>query len=92
MTSEKQFDVGDRVFSHYTMDWGTIRSIDRTYRDERHGVTGSALPDTTWYEVAFDEKGTQPMDDAHGNWDMARIVPERVARRYGYGPDPHPTV
>jgi hypothetical protein len=28
------------------------------------------------------------MDDAHGNWDMARIVPPHIAERYGYGSDP----
>jgi hypothetical protein len=28
------------------------------------------------------------LDDAHGNWDMARMVPPRIAERYGYGADP----
>lgn len=82
------FDVGDRVFSHYIMGWGTIVSIDTTYRDQTHGVTGSKLPDTTWYTIATDEGGRALLDDAHGNWEMARVVPPHIAERYGYGPDP----
>lgn len=90
MTSEPQFKVGDRVFSHYTMRWGTIVSVDRTYRDQTHGVTGSKLPDTTWYDVRADDGTRHLLDDAHGNWNMARIVPPAIAERYGYGPDPQP--
>lgn len=93
--TEPQFKVGDRVFSHYTRHpsagvsgWGTIERIDTTYRDQTHGVTGSRLPDTTWYEVRTDEDNVELLDDAHGNWDMARIVPPAIAARYGYGTDP----
>jgi hypothetical protein len=95
--TQPQFSIGDRVFSHYTKNtaagvsgWGTIARIDTTYRDQKHGVTGSPLPDTTWYEVTSDEGATHLLDDAHGNWDMARIVPPHIAMRYGYGPDPKP--
>jgi hypothetical protein len=84
----KQFDVGDRVFSHYEMAWGTIKRVGHTESDRTHGVTGSRLPDTTWYDVAFDNGATHVMDDAHGDWDMARIVPPHIARRFGYGSDP----
>lgn len=88
--TEPQFKPGDRVFSHYEMDWGTVEGILHTVRGAKHGVTGDALPDTTWYDVRFDKAshGTTMMDDAHGNWDMARIVPPHIATRYGYGKDP----
>jgi hypothetical protein len=89
--SEPKFKPGDRVFSHYLMKWGTVLSEHRTVRDQVHGVTGGKLPDTTWYEVQVD--GAELMrpellDDAHGDWEMARIVPPHIAERYGYGPDP----
>lgn len=94
-TTEPQFRVGDRVFSHYTRDrsrgisgWGTIERVGSTDRDRTHGVTGSSLPDTTWYEVQSDEGASNLLDDAHGDWEMARIVPPHIARRYGYGDDP----
>lgn len=93
--TEPQFQPGDRVFSHYTRNrergisgWGTIESISHTVRDATHGVTGSRLPDTTWYHVTPDEGGRELLDDAHGVWDMARIVPPHIAERYGYGKDP----
>jgi hypothetical protein len=86
--SKPQFGVGDRVFSHYAMDWGTVKKVGKTERNQSHGVTGSALPDTTWYEVEMDKGGTQLLDDAHGDWDMARLIPPSIARRYGYGEDP----
>ena len=85
------FSPGDRVFSHYAMKWGTVVSVKETVRDSVHGVTGSPLPDTTWYEVAMDgatNGAVELLDDAHGNWDMARIVPPAIATRYGYGTDP----
>ena len=57
-------------------------------------MTGSKLPDTTWYDVHYDgdpEGRTSSMlDDAHGNWDMARMVPPHIAKRFGYGDDPNP--
>jgi hypothetical protein len=91
MTTETQpqFKPGDRFFSHYVMDWGTVESISHTDRGQVHGVTGSKLPDTTWYKVVTDKHGDHDLlDDAHGDWDMARMVPPDVARRYGYGDDP----
>lgn len=87
--SQPQFSPGDRVFSHYCMDWGTVQSIKVTERGQTHGVTGSSLPDTTWYVVIMDKSGApERLDDAHGVWDMARIVPPAIAARYGYGNDP----
>lgn len=88
--TQPQFTPGDRVFSHYEMKWGTIEKVGTTYRGQTHGVTGSKLPDTTWYTVKLDGGGWSSLDDAHGNWDMARIVPPHIARRFGYGNDPAP--
>jgi hypothetical protein len=86
--TQPAFKVGDRVFSHYTMQWGTIEELDHTVRDAVHGVTGNPLPDTTWYKVRNDDGSYDLLDDAHGDWNMARVVPPRIARRYGYGDDP----
>lgn len=97
METQPQFKEGDRVFSHYTKHvaagvsgWGTIAKIGDTRRGAKHGVTGDPLPDTTWYTVRTDEGGRELLDDAHGNWEMARIVPPHIAERYGYGADPNP--
>jgi hypothetical protein len=86
--TEPYFTPGDRVFSHYTMTWGTVKAVNVTVRDAVHGVTGDPLPDTTWYEVEMDNGRGELLDDAHGDWNMARIVPPRIAKRYGYGDDP----
>lgn len=86
--TDPQFTPGDRVFSHYTMSWGTVEAIDHTVRDRVHGVTGTPLPDTTWYDIRMDDGSRELLDDAHGDWDMARIVPPAIAKRYGYGTDP----
>jgi hypothetical protein len=86
--TQPQFNPGNRVFTHYDMKWGTIRNLHRTHRGEIHGVTGDPLPDTTWYNVDMDDGSHGYYDDAHGNWDMARIVPPAIAKRYGYGDDP----
>jgi hypothetical protein len=86
--TEPQFKPGDRFFTHYDMKWGTVVSENTTYRNQTHGVTGSKLPDTTWYNVKYDDGSTSLLDDAHGNWDMARIVPPHIAKRFGYGDDP----
>jgi hypothetical protein len=86
--TQSQFKPGDRCFSHYVMDWGTIAEIRDTRRGDVHGVTGNPLPDTTWYRVTMDKGGVELLDDAHGNWEQARIVPENIAVRYGYGSDP----
>lgn len=88
--SQPQFTPGDRVFSHYVDSWGTVEALERTDRDDVHGVTGSPLPDTTWYRIRMDSGRVESLDDAHGTWDMARIVPPHIARRYGYGNDPNP--
>lgn len=86
--ADPKFAVGDRVFSHYVMDWGTISKIGQTTEPTVHGVTGDPLPGSTWYTVRFDKGITESLDDAGGNWDLARIVPPDVARRYGWGDDP----
>lgn len=89
MESQPQFQVGDRCFSHYAMKWGTIAEVGTTYRNQKHGVTHDSLPDTTWYYVTLDDEGGRELlDDAHGNWDMARIVPPHIAAWYGFGTDP----
>ncbi len=88
--TQPQFKPGDRFFTHYDMKWGTVVSEDRTYRDQTHGVTGSKLPDTTWYSVKYDDGTTSSLDDAHGNWDMARMLPPHIAKRFNYGDDPNP--
>lgn len=86
--TQPQFKEGDRVFSHYVMKWGTVESLNHTRRNERHGVSGETLPDTSWFNVRLDDGERIMLDDAHGNWDMARIVPPEIAERYGYGSDP----
>lgn len=84
------FQPGNRVFSHYVMRYGTIVSIDREEPAGVHGVTGDPLPASTWYTVKMDGGREERLDDAGGNWDLARIIPPRIAERYGYGRDPHP--
>jgi hypothetical protein len=86
--TQPQFKVGDRVFTHYDMQWGTVKQVKFTDRGRRHGVTGEMMDDTTWYQVEYDNGDTAMLDDAHGNWDLARIIPAHIARRYGYGDDP----
>lgn len=88
MSAGPQFEVGDRCFSHYVMGWGTVERIGQTHEPTPHGVTGTLLPGTTWYTVRLDKGGTELLDDAHGDWELARIVPPAVAQRYGYGSDP----
>src|SRR4051812_16397303 len=88
--TQPQFQPGDRFWTHYDYQWGVVVKVDTTYRDQKHGVTGDPLPDTTWYEVKYDNGATSLLDDAHGNWDMARMVPPHIAKRYGYGDDPNP--
>jgi hypothetical protein len=87
-TGEPMFKPGDRFWTHYDYKWGTVVSLDHTVRGAKHGVTGTPLPDTTWYEVKYDDGSTSNLDDAHGDWDMARMLPPDVAQRYGYGSDP----
>jgi hypothetical protein len=86
-TTTPRFAVDDRVFSRYTMSCGRIVSIDRTDDPTPHGVTGDMLPGSTWYTVLMDNGDREYLDDANGNWDLARIVPLSVARRYGYKVD-----
>lgn len=89
--STPQFEVGDRCFSHYTMKWGTIESVGNTDRERYyHGIETpeNRMDDTTWYDVRADDGSMTMLDDAHGNWDMARVVPPAIATRYGYGTDP----
>jgi hypothetical protein len=86
--TQPQFSPGDRCFTHYDMQWGTVTDIHHTDRGRTHGVTGGSLPDTTWYWVEYDNGDRSLMDDAHGDWNMARIVPPAIAKLYGYGEDP----
>lgn len=75
---EPRFQPGDRVFSHYTMSSGTIRTIDHV------GTDRDGRPYTTWYMVVMDDNRCELLDDHNGNWELARIVPPAVARKYGY--------
>lgn len=86
--TEPQFKVGDRFWTHYDFQWGTVKRVGNTDRNRTHGVTGGPLDDTTWYDVEYDNGATNMLDDAHGNWDMARMVPPHIAKQYGYGDDP----
>jgi hypothetical protein len=86
--TEPQFKPGDRFWTHYDYQWGTVVNVSHTCRDRVHGVTGDKLDDTTWYNVRYDDGSTSMLDDAHGNWEMARMVPPHIAKRYGYGEDP----
>lgn len=72
------FQVGDRVFSHYVMDWGTVEGID----------AASNFRNSVWYRVRMDKGGVESLDDAGGQWEFARVIPPEVAERYGYGADP----
>lgn len=83
-----RFAVGDRCFSHYTMKWGTVRKVGETTQPTPHGVTGAMLPGSTWYTVESDDSEMDMLDDANGEWALARIVPPHIAKRYGYGDDP----
>jgi len=89
--TQPYFKPGDRCFSHYTMKWGTVEQINETRRGDVHGVTGSKLPDTTWYTISNDDGTTDLLDDAHGDFEMARMLPPHIAKRYGYGDDPAAT-
>jgi hypothetical protein len=89
-TGGGKFAVGDRCFSHYTMQWGTIEGVsqerrERLYRGEPDGTF------TTWYWVRADNGERDMLDDSDGDWPMARVVPPAVATRYGYGTDPKAT-
>lgn len=91
--TQPQFKVGDRCFSHYTMKWGTIAKVGNTDRDRYYRSTGKPedrMDDTTWYDVRADDGSVDMLDDAHGNWEMARVVPPNIALDAGYGVDPNP--
>lgn len=90
--TEPQFKPGDRFWTHYDYRWGTVIKEHHTVRDAVHGVTGSKLRDTTWYDVQYDgdDRVSSMLDDAHGLWDLARMVPPHIAKRFGYGDDPRP--
>lgn len=83
-----QFKEGDRVFSHYVMKWGTIQSVDKTTDPCPHGVTGDMLPGSTWYTVLMDNGRLESLDDGGGDWDLCRIMPPRIASRFGWPADP----
>ncbi|WP_297775403.1 hypothetical protein [Mycobacterium sp.] len=83
------FKRGDRVFSHYTMGWGTVTVVGQPEL-VRHA--GQETGDTdTWHVVQWDDErqGTSLMNDGGTlGWEHARILPPRVASRNGYGTDP----
>lgn len=84
------FNEGDRCFSHYVMDWGTVGKIDQPLREilSQGEPTGEY---DTWYDVNFDKKGHYSMNDGGTHpmgWEWGRIVPPHIAKRYGYGDDP----
>jgi hypothetical protein len=85
--TQAQFKPDDRFFTHYDYQWGTVINISHTDRDRTHHL-GHKMDDTTWYHVKYDDGSTSILDDAHGNWDMARMIPPHIAKRYGYGEDP----
>ena len=86
--TEPQFKVGDRFWTHYDYQWGVVERINNTISGAIHGATKEPLPDTTWYNVRYDNGDVALLDDAHGDWDMARMVPPHIAKKYGYGDDP----
>lgn len=82
------FAPRDRCFSHYVGDWGTVESVDHVEPAGVHGVTGDPLPASTWYVVRMDSGRVERLDDASGDWELARLIPPAIASRYGYGQDP----
>lgn len=83
-----RFKVGDRVFSHYTMGWGTVTEVQETQEVLSRGEPTGHYD--TWYYVTFDDGNKHLMNDGGTyGWDMCRIMPERIAMRYGYGGDPN---
>lgn len=80
-------EIGQRVFSHYTMKWGTVESVAREHEEQRWQgePTGTY---TTWWNVRADDGSRDMLDDADGNWYMARVIPAAVATSAGYGRDP----
>lgn len=85
-----QFKPGDRFFSHYVMRWGTVKHATDTRMTDNHGVTGDPMTATTWYSVELDNGDHETFDDAHGDWDNARMMTPAIAEKYGYGRDPKP--
>lgn len=81
------FNEGDRVFSHYTMKWGTIVSVGSDEPVHREGVEVPGKTDA-WHDVRWDDGTTDYMNDGGGDWDSARVLPPAIAKRYGYGEDP----
>ena len=87
LSAKPALQIGDRVFSHYTMRWGFITGIAVERREQMRGGEPCGTFTTWWWMTA--DNGTRDMlDDADGDWEMARVVPQKVALRYGYGPDP----
>jgi hypothetical protein len=74
-----RFKTGDRVFSHYVMDWGTVQD---------DGVSRSGESDA-WYDVRMDKTHRiESLNDGGLDIDAARIVSPEIAERFGYGTDP----
>jgi hypothetical protein len=91
--TEPQFKEGDRFWTHYDYRWGTVLKPSRRLGAATcmASLEASCLtpPGTTCTTTAIRKVRLSSMlDDAHGNWDMARMVPPHIARRFGYGDDP----
>lgn len=72
---DRAWNTGDRGFSHYTnpMEYGTV-------------IEGQKDPEAredwdSWFRVRMDSGNTELLN-------AERFVPEAVAIRFGYGPDP----
>lgn len=91
-SDQPRFKLHDRVFSHYEMAWGTIVRVGKPEPVQHRGEQTDDID--TWHSVEWDAPrgGTSIMNDGGTmGWDLARIVPPAIARRYGYGDDPNPT-
>lgn len=74
---DRPWAEGERGFSHYQMEWGTV-------------IEGQKDPDArdgwdAWFEVRFDGGTTHLMN-------AERFVSPELAARYGYGADPREEV
>jgi len=87
LKGKPRFAVGDRVFSHYQMGWGVVERLGEVEPVQHQG---EPTDDTdAWHLVRWDDGGTSIMNDGGTmGWDMARIMPPAIAKRYGYGDDP----
>jgi len=78
---QSRFEVGDRAFSHYQMAWGTVEKVVKT---EEVFMAGDPTGEfDTWYEWRQDDGTTFQMNDGGTmGWDMCRIMPAEIQRRW----------